>query len=81
MSTSVSFVCLQHFLSLSTRKCFWTVPCLNKEMFKTHQEMVCLRHFLVDDVNPKAVASSLHLGDQVTQVFDGFNLLVQEVSL
>ena len=37
--------------------------------------------FLVNDVESKTISSTFHLGDQVSQLLDGLDLLLQVVSL
>ena len=36
---------------------------------------------LVDDVEPESVSGSLHLGDQVSELLDGLDLLLEVLAL
>ena len=36
---------------------------------------------LVDDVEPEGVSGSLHLGDQVSELLDGLDLLLEVLAL
>ncbi len=47
------------------------LPC---EDLKPARNCSLAANFLVDDVRAEAVARALHLGDQVGQFLDGFNL-------
>ena len=55
---------------------------LIEKRFSRRDEFSVLRgELLVDDVDTESVSGPLHLGDQVSQVLDGLDLLLEEGSL